>query len=129
MAGAYRVRREKGELNGTIIATGSEVSLAIDIAEELYSSFGIDLRVVTMPSMGLFENQNDRYKYSLIPSELKTFVIEFNSPMLWNKYATSNEYIFGVSSYVPCGTKLELLKKYNLTKDNIKAKIIELIKN
>lgn len=129
VAGAYRIRREKGELNGTIIATGTEVSLAIDIAEELYSSYGIDLRVVTMPSMGLFENQNDRYKYSLIPKEIKTFVIEFNNSMLWNKYATSEEYIFGVSSYVPCGTKLELLKKYNLTKDNIKAKIIELIKN
>lgn len=129
VAGAYRVRREKGELNGTIIATGSEVSLAIDIAEELYSAYGIDLRVVTMPSMELFNKQNDRYKYSLIPREFKTFAIEFNNTMLWNKFVTNDEYIFGISNYAPCGTKLELLKKYNLTKDNIKAKIIELMKN
>lgn len=129
VAGAYRVRREKGELNGTIIATGSEVALAIDIAEELYSSYQIDLRVVTMPSKELFEKQNDRYRYSLIPKEFKTFVIEFGSSMLWSNFATGEEYIFGVSNYTPCGTKLELLKKYNLTKDNIKAKIIELIKN
>lgn len=128
VAGAYRVRRERGEANGTIIATGSEVSLALTIAEELMP-YGIDLRVVTMPSRELFELQNDRYRYSLIPKELKTFVIEFGDKMLWYKYATSEEYIFGINNYSKSGTKLELLNEYTLTKDSIKAKIIELMKS
>lgn len=127
VAGAYRVRREKGEANGTIIATGTEVKLALEIADELFP-YGIDLRVVSMPSRELFENQNDRYKFSLIMGELKTFVIEFGETKLWEKYATSEEYIFGVNNYSFSGTKGELLGHYNLTKDNIKTKIIELMK-
>ena len=127
VAGAYRVRREKGEANGIIIATGSEVTLALNVAEELFQ-YGIDLRVITMPSRELFERQNERYKYSLIPRELKTFVIEFGECKLWNKYATNDDYIFGINNY-KSGTKLELLNYYNLTKDSIKAKIIELMKN
>lgn len=127
VAGAYRVRRESGEANGTIIATGTEVNVALSIAEELMP-YGIDLRVVTMPSRELFEAQNDRYKYSLIPKELKTFVIEFGESKLWNKYATDEEYIFGLKSYSKCGTKLELLNNYGLIKDSIKAKIIEIMK-
>lgn len=127
VAGAYRVRRERGEANGVIIATGSEVSKALEIAEELMP-YGIDLRVVTMPSRELFELQNDRYKYSLVPEHLKTFVIEYGDKMLWHKYATSEDYIFGINNYSKCGTKLELLNDYDLTKDSIKAKIIELMK-
>lgn len=128
VAGAYRVRRERGEANGTIIATGSEVTLALQIAEELMP-YGIDLRVVSMPSRELFEVQNDRYKYSLIPNSLKTFVIEFGNTMLWNKYATSDDYIFGLHTYPKVGERLELLNNYGLVKDNIKAKIIELMKS
>lgn len=128
VAGAYRVRRERGEANGTIIATGSEVTLALQIAEELMP-YGIDLRVVSMPSRELFEVQNDRYKYSLIPNSLKTFVIEFGNTMLWNKYATSDDYIFGLHTYPKNGERLELLNNYGLVKDNIKAKIIELMKS
>jgi len=127
VAGAYRVKREKGEANGTIIATGTEVKLALEIADELFP-YGIDLRVVSMPSRELFETQNDRYKFSLIMGELKTFVIEFGETKLWEKYATDEEYIFGVNNYSFSGTKGELLGHYNLTKDNIKAKIIELMK-
>lgn len=127
IAGAYRVRREKSEASGIIIATGSEVLLALNIAEELMP-YGIDLRVVTMPSRELFEMQNDRYRYSLIPKELKTFVIEFGNKEQWQKYVSSDEYIFGINDYTESGTRLELLNNYNLTKDSIKAKIIELMK-
>lgn len=127
VAGAYRVRREKGEANATIIATGTEVKLALEIAEELFS-YGIDLRVVSMPSRELFEMQNDRYKFSLILGELNTFVIEFGDTKLWERYATSDEHIFGVNHYINSGNKVELLNHYKLTKDNIKTKIIELMK-
>lgn len=128
VAGAYRVKREKGEATGTIIATGTEVSVALKLADELLV-YGIDLRVVTMPSTELFELQKDRYKFSLIPKELKTFVIEFGETTLWNKYATSEEYILGITKNSESGTKEELLNYHNLDMDSIKTKIIELMKN
>jgi len=127
MAGAYRARREKGEANGVVIATGTEVSLALKVADELLP-YGIDLRVVTMPSKELFELQNERYKTSLIPKELKTFIIEFTNDFLWHKYVASEEYILGINKYSTSGTKEELLKNYNLDIDSIKTKIIELMK-
>ena len=128
VAGAYRIKRERGEATGTLIATGSEVKLALEISEELLP-YGIDLRVVSMPSKELFERQNDRYKFSLIPKELKTFVIEFGETKLWNNYVLDNDYVFGLKNYSNGGTKYELLNYNGLTKDNIKAKIIELLKN
>jgi len=127
VAGAYRAKREKGEANGIIIATGSEVSLALKIADELLP-YGIDFRVITMPSQELFELQNERYKYSLLPKELKTFVIEFGSGAMWHKYATNEDYVFGINKYSTSGTKEELLNYYNLDADSIKTKIIELMK-
>ncbi len=127
VAGAYRAKREKGEANGIIIATGSEVALATRIAEELFP-YGIDFRVVTMPSQELFKMQNERYKYSLLPKELKTFVIEFGSNSLWKNFATNEEYILGLNKYSVSGTKEELLSYYELDLDSIKTKIIELMK-
>ena len=55
--GAYIVRKEKNDLSGVLIATGSEVHTALKIAEELFTQ-GIDLRVVSMPCMELFLKQN-----------------------------------------------------------------------
>jgi len=128
VAGAYRIRREKGEANAIIIASGSEVTYALKIADELLP-YGIDFRVISMPSQELFELQNDRYRYSLMPDYLKTFVIEFGESSLWNKYATDKEYIFGINKFGMNGTKEELVKYYNLDIDTIKTKIIEIMKN
>ena len=127
VAGGYRVKREVGEISGIIIASGTELNVALKVAEELLP-FGIDMRVVSMPCLELFNNQNDRYKYALLPKDIKTFVIEFGSTMLWNKYATSEEYIFGIDRFSTFGTKEELLNKYDLNVDSIKCRIIELMK-
>jgi transketolase len=128
LAGAYRVEREKGAASGVLIATGSEVALALRIAEELLP-YDIDLRVVSMPSQELFDTQTERYKFALLPQELKTFVLEFGSTSLWSKYATNSDYILGIDRYTTSGTKEELLSYYNLDLDSLKTRIIELMKN
>lgn len=127
LGGAYRVRKERDIPNGVIISTGEEVELALYLSEELMD-YGIDLRVITMPSQELFDMQNDKYKNILIPKELKTFVIEFSNDSSWYKYATNKEYILGINNYSASGTKEELLSYHNLDKDYLKAKIIELMK-
>ncbi len=127
MAGAYRVKKEKEMCNAILIASGSEVSLAMKIATEL-AAYGVDFRVVSIPATELFEIQNERYKNTLLPKEIPTFVLEFASSSNWHKYATSKEYILGVNTFVASGTKEELLKFYGLDIDGIKAKIMSILK-
>lgn len=126
--GAYRIRREKTAMNAIIIATGSEVNLAIKIADELMH-YGIDIRVVSMPSVEVFIKQNPKYEMQLLPKNIKTFVIEYGSKMLWNRFATGPEYIIGIDSFGKSGKPTEVLNEYNLDEDAIKAKIIELMKD
>ena len=128
LAGAYRVRREKGEANAIIVATGEEVSIALKVADELFP-YGIDIRVVSMPSQELFNLQNERYKESLLPKDLRIFTMEFASGAMWNKYATNDEHVIGINKFGIKGTKEEKLKYYNLNLDAIKTKIIEIMKN
>ena len=128
VAGFYRVKRERGEANGVLIATGSEVQTALKLAEDLLQ-YGIDLRVVSAPSTELFERQSDRYKYMLLPRELKIFSLEFGSTSVWSKYVTSSEYALGLDNFSEPGIKNELLKHHKLDMDSLKTRIIELMKN
>lgn len=96
--GAYIVKKEKGTLDAVIVATGSEVALAIETAEALSSKFKI--RVVSMPSMFLFDKQKESYKESILPSDKTIISLEMGHPMPWYKY-TKNVYgveEFGVSA-------------------------------
>ena len=92
--GAYIVRKEKKKLFGIIIATGSEVALAIDIAEKL-SRKNMEIRVVSMPCTRLFNEQPQSYKDEILPIGYKTFVIERASKFGWHKYVYNDKYIMG----------------------------------
>ncbi len=127
VAGAYRVKKEREYANAIIIATGSEVELALKIVDEL-APYGIDFRVVTMPSCELYEMQKEKYQNVLLPKEIKTFVLEYGNKLVLSKYATSEEYVLGTSGYSDSGTKEELLNYHGLSINQIKAKIMELMK-
>ncbi len=116
------VRKEKYHLDGIIIATGSEVEIAVDIAKELYTS-GIDVRVVSMPSMELFLKQNPKYEEQLLPKDVPTFVIEAGSSLIWNRFATKPEYIFGINRFGMSGKTEEIIKYLKFDKTAILEKI------
>lgn len=128
LAGAYRIRKERNRLDAIIISCGSLIHDALVIADDL-ERYEVDFRVVSMVSNELFELQGDKYKNGLIPKGIKTFVLTNSDNSIWNKYATSDEYIFGVNKYVSNGTKEELSKELNLDKDSILTKIVELLKS
>ncbi|MBR4230552.1 MAG: transketolase [Bacilli bacterium] len=107
--GAYIVRKEKYRLDGVIIATGSEVTTAIKIAEELFTG-GIDLRVVSMPSMELFEKQNPLYEEKLLPKDVKIITLEAGSNKLWYRFASNKESAIGINMFGASGTKDDVLK-------------------
>ena len=120
--GAYMIRKEKYHLDGIIVATGSEVAIAMDISKELFT-MGIDTRVVSMPSMELFLKQNPKYEEQLLPKDVPTFVIEAGSSIIWNRFATKPEYIFGVNRFGMSGKTDEVIRYLKIDKNTILEKI------
>lgn len=120
--GAYMVRKEKYHLDGIIIATGTELEMALSIAKTLFTN-GIDIRVVSMPSIELFLKQNPKYEEQLLPKDVPTFVIEAGSSLIWNRFATRPEYIFGINRFGLSGKKEEVAKYLKFDEKNILAKI------
>lgn len=125
--GAYIVRKEKKKLFGIIIATGSEVSLALDIAEKL-SLKGMEIRVVSMPCMRLFDEQPSTYKEEILPIGYKTFVIERASKFGWHKYVYNDKYIMGIDEFGYSGKPDDVLKKLKLDDETIMKRIEKLLK-
>lgn len=120
--GAYMIRKEKFRLDGVIIATGSEVAMAVDISKELFT-MGIDTRVVSMPSMELFLKQNPKYEEQLLPKDVPTFVIEAGSSLIWNRFATKPEYIYGINRFGMSGKSEDVVKILKFDKATILASI------
>lgn len=125
--GAYMIRKEKYHLDGIIIATGSEVEMSMDIAKSLFE-MGIDVRVVSMPSMELFLKQNPKYEEQLLPKDIPTFVIEAGSSIIWNRFATYPEYIFGVNNFGMSGKSRDVVKYFKMDRDSILEKIANYLK-
>lgn len=106
----------------TLIAIGSEVSLAIETAE-LLSKENILSKVVSMPSCELFDEQDIAYKEKIISTKsLLRVAIEAGSKNMWYKYA---DIVFGMDSFGKSGPYKKVYEYFNLTKENISKKIIE----
>lgn len=125
--GAYMVRKEKYHLDGIIIATGQELEMAMDISRELFT-MGIDTRVVSMPSMELFLKQNPKYEEQLLPKDVPTFVIEAGSSLIWNRFASKPEYIFGVNEFGMSGKTEDIVKYLKIDKTTILEHIANILK-
>ena len=125
--GAYMVRKEKYRLDGIIIATGQELEMAMDISKELFT-LGIDTRVVSMPSMELFLKQNPKYEEQLLPKDVPTFVIEAGNSLIWNRFASKPDYIFGVNKFGMSGKTEDVVKYLKIDKTTILEKIANYLK-
>lgn len=127
--GGYIVGKEsKGTLDAIIIATGSEVSIALDAKANLTKE-GYNVRVVSMPSMEVFEEQAEKYKEGIIPREVKSvFSIEAGSTMGWHKYTGKYGKCFGVDAFGDSGTPNDMFNKFGLNAENITKEIIKVIK-
>lgn len=126
--GAYIVKKEVNKLHGIIIATGSEVHTAYHIAYDLYEQEGIDLRVISMPCMKMFKEQSKEYQEQLLPIGIKTFVIEAGSSALWHQFVYNEKYLMTIDKFGQSGTKDQVLEYCDFSYDQIKQKIIKLLK-
>ena len=104
-----------------LIATGSEVNLAVSAKAELAKD-GIDARVVSMPCVEDFESQSDKYKESVLPSACKKrLAIEAGSPMCWYKYVGFDGKVMGIETFGASAPAKKLFDKFGFTVENVVA--------
>lgn len=125
--GAYIVSKEEKELDAIIVSSGEELDLALDVSKEL-SEKGYGIRVVSMPSISLFQKQKSSYQEEIIPTNTKVFVTEASSSYSWYFLVNSKDYLFTVDEYGKSGTKEDLMKEYGFTSDKISSRIQNLLK-
>ena len=121
LKGAYVVSEAKDPANmaGILIGTGSEVSLAIEAQEELGKS-GIDVRVVSMPCMDLFEQQSAEYKESILPKAVRARVaVEALSSFGWGRYVGLDGATVCMESFGASAPAAQLFEKFGFTKQHV----------
>lgn len=125
--GAYIVHNEERKLDGIIIATGEEVTLALSVMK-LLKEKGYDLRVISMPSIERYNLLTAEEKEELFPVGAKKFVIEKGSSYSWYSFVYKDSYLFTIDKFGTSGTKEEVDSFYGFTKEEISLKIEALLK-
>ena len=125
--GAYVLLEEQGELEAIVIATGSEVALAIDAAEKL-SAAGRGVRVVSMPCADVFERQDAVYREAVLPSHILARVaVEASHMDWWYKYVGLDGRVVGMSSFGESAPGPQLMKEFGFTVENVVDAIEDVI--
>ena len=124
--GAYVLSYENKRLDGIIIASGSELNLAIKAQHDLLSK-GYDVRVVSIPSTSLFERQPLEYRESIIPSDSETKIaIEMGEASHLYKYIGSKGKLINIQSFGASGPGGEVIDVYGFTVENIINEFLKL---
>jgi transketolase len=116
--GGYVLVEPASEANAVIIATGSEVSLAVE-AQKLLAQEGIAARVVSMPSTTVFDRQDAHYRDSVLPPLLPTVAVEAGAPDLWHKYVGRTGAVVGIDRFGESAPAGELFKLFGLTPERV----------
>lgn len=117
--GAYIVFETEQQLEYLLLASGSEVNLAVEAAKELEQQ-GKGVRVISMPNWYAFEQQSSEYKESILPSDVtKRIAIEMASPLGWHKYVGIEGKVIGIDSFGASAPGDLVVEKYGFTKENI----------
>lgn len=125
--GGYIIYDTPNKPNGIIIATGEEVSLAIEVAKRLYTK-GLDIRVVSMPNLNRFLNQDDEYIESILPVEVRKIVIEAASSFSWHSLIFNSKYLITLDEFGSSGKKQDVYKKYGFDIDSLEERVENLLK-
>ena len=120
--GGYVISEVKNRLDVILIASGSEVTLAMKLKQELLKSY-IEARVVSMPNIKEFFKQSKEYQNQVLPKGYKRMVVEFsNDPMLYRLVKNEDDLI-NIDTFGKSGTKEQLLQDFELDLASIVIKI------
>jgi len=120
--GAYIVSKEEKKLDGILLAAGSEVELAIN-AKKILKEKGLDIRVVSMPSMYLFDLQDDKYKEEILPNDVKTLAVEMAHPMPWYKYSKE---VFGLERFGLSASGDAVVEELGFTPEKVAERFLKI---
>ena len=129
--GAYRLVSAQAERRVILIATGSEVEIAVEVAKALEAQ-GVGADVVSMPCWEMFEAQDEAYQLDVLPdaqpSELLRVSIEAGVTTGWERYTMVKGLRFGIDRFGASGPAGELYKKFGLTADQIAPKVLAAVR-
>ncbi len=114
--GGYVLKEASAAVKAVLIATGSEVGLALE-AQKLLEAEGITTRVVSMPATTVFDTQDAAYRASVLPKGVATVAVEAGSTGLWWKYGCSA--VLGIDTYGESAPAGALFKYFGLTAENL----------
>ncbi len=116
--GAYTVSLTSHESNVTLVASGTEVELALKVQQKLMES-NIHSKVVSMPCMELFENQTKDYRNDILEENSLIVTIEAGSVMSWQKYINDKGLNFGLDKFGESAPYKEIYKHFKLSEEDI----------
>lgn len=126
--GAYVIRDAKDKIDLIMIATGSEVHVAIEAAKMLEEQ-GLGVRVVSFPSHALFEKQSREYKEDVLPPDVPNrIIIEAASPMSWYRYAGPFGLIIGLERFGASAPYKVIAKELGYTPEGVFDRVQEYLK-
>lgn len=116
--GGYVISEAQGDAKAVIIATGSEVELALD-AQAALAKEGIAVRVVSMPSTNIFDLQDAAYRNSVLPAALPRVAVEAGLSQGWYKYVGLNGATVGIDRFGESAPAEVLFKEFGFTVENV----------
>jgi transketolase len=126
--GAYRLRAAGSARRATLIATGSEVELAVAVAEGLEAQ-GIGTDVVSMPCWELFDAQDEAYRADLLPADSLKVSIEAGATLGWERYVGPGGLAIGLDRFGASAPAEDLFKRFGFTAEAIVPQIIAALKS
>ena len=126
--GAYVLKDDKtGQPQIILLATGSEVEICLKASEILHEQ-GIKVRLVSMPSWELFEEQPEKYRHSVLPKGVPVLSVEAGITMGWSKYTGTRGASLGIDHFGASGPGPTVMEKFGFTAQNVAARAASLIK-
>jgi transketolase len=126
--GAYVLGKEENHLDAIIIASGSEVNLAMK-AKKVLLEKGIDVRVVSMPCQEFFDQQDEQYKEAVLPNAMrKRLSVEMASSFGWHKYVGLDGITMSIDEFGKSAPAQDVIPSYGFTVDGVVENIEKLLK-
>ena len=125
--GAYIVYEPIKKPNGIVMTSGEELHQVLEVAKNLEVK-GIYIRVVSVPNLITFLNQDDEYIESIIPVEIRKIVVEAGTTYIWSRLVFNSKYIIGLNNYGYSGSKDDIYKEVGFDIDSLEEKIENLLK-
>ena len=126
--GAYELSRNNEQIDLTILASGSELTLALEVSHKLATQNTYS-KVISVPCLNYFEEQSNDYKEKILNETKYKVSIEAAATDCWKKFVGNNGLCFGIDDFGKSAPYKDAFKHFGLTSDNIVKKIKEMINN